>query len=211
MKLDKESMILYVITDRRWVGENTLEKQVEESLKGGATFIQLREKNLSFSEFLTQAKKIKVITDSYGVPFVINDNIEVAIKSKADGIHIGQDDMDAREVRKLIGKNKILGVSVSTVEEAKLAEKNGADYLGVGAVYKTGTKDDAELVSIDTIKKIYKEVSIPIVAIGGINENTILNLKDSGIDGVCCISAVFGKKDICKASRNLYNLAKQII
>lgn len=211
MKLDKKSMILYVITDRKWLGENSLENQVEEALKGGATFIQLREKDLSFDEFLNQAKEIKKLTDKYNIPFVINDSVEIAIKSKADGVHIGQGDMDAKEVRKLIGEDKILGVSANTVETAKLAEEDGADYIGVGAVYKTNTKEDANLVSMDIIKDICSSVSIPVVAIGGINENTVEGLKDSGIDGICCISAVFARKNIEEATRNLYNLAKRIV
>lgn len=211
MKLDKKSMILYVITDRSWIGEDSLDKQVEEALKGGATFLQLREKQLSTDEFLDQAKKIKKITDRYNIPFIINDNVEVAINSDADGVHIGQEDMKAKKVRNIMGSDKILGVSASTVEAAKLAEENGADYIGVGAVFKTNTKEDANVISMDTVKNICKAVSIPVVAIGGINEETVLTLKDSGLDGICCISAVFSKKNINESTRNLYNLAKEII
>lgn len=211
MKLDKKSMLLYVITDRSWTLENSFEDQIEEALKGGATFLQLREKHLSFDEFLNQANKIKQITDKYNIPFIINDNVEVAIKSDADGIHIGQGDMSAKKVRALIGNNKILGVSANTVEAAKRAEEDGADYIGVGAVFKTSTKQDANVISIDTIKDICKSVSIPVVAIGGINEKTVLNLKGSGVDGICCISAIFAKENICEATKNLYNLANEII
>lgn len=211
MKLDKKSMLLYVITDRAWIGESSLEEQVEETLKGGATFIQIREKELPFNEFLNSAKKIKKLTDKYNIPLIINDNVEVAIQSNADGIHIGQGDMDAGDARKLIGKDKILGVSANTVKDAKLAEENGVDYIGVGAVFKTDTKDDANVISIDTVREICNSVSIPVVAIGGINENTILNLKDSGIHGVCVISAVFSKENIYEATKNLYQLAKDII
>ena len=211
MKLDKKDMILYAITDRCWMGDDSLEEQVEEALKGGASFIQLREKDLSFDEFLDQAKKIKKLTDKYGTPFVINDNVEVAIKSGADGVHIGQSDMNAKEVRKLIGNNKILGVSANTIEIAKLAEENGADYIGVGAVFKTNTKEDADTISMDTIKDICKSVSIPVVAIGGINESTVLDLKGSGVDGICCVSAIFAKQDIYESTKNLYKLAKEII
>lgn len=211
MKLDKKSMLLYVITDRSWIGERSLEEQVEETLKGGATFIQLREKNLVFEEFLNQAKKIKLLTDKYNIPFVINDNVEIAIKSDADGIHIGQEDMNARDVRVLIGKDKILGVSANTVEAAKLAEKHGADYIGVGAVFNTSTKEDAKVVCMDILKDICNSVTIPVVAIGGINETTIMNLKGSGIHGICAISAVFAKQDVYEATKNLYRLAKEII
>ena len=211
MKLDKDSMILYVITDRSWLGEQSLEEQVENALKGGASFIQLREKDLSFDKFLNQAKKIKRLTDKYQVPFVINDNVEITIKSDADGVHIGQDDMNATKVRTILGEDKILGVSANTVEDAKLAEENGADYIGVGAIFGTNTKKDADTVSMDTMKEICNSVSIPVVAIGGINESNVLDLKASGIDGICCISAVFSKKNIYEATKNLYNLAKKII
>lgn len=204
-------MVLYAITDRAWLGEKSLEEQVEEALKGGASFLQLREKNLSLKEFLDQAKKIKKITDKYDIPFVINDNLEVALQVDADGIHIGQGDMNARKARKLIGQDKILGVSADTVESAKLAEENGADYLGVGAVFKTHTKEDVNLISMDTIKEICRSVSIPVVAIGGIDERTILQLKASGVDGVCCISAIFAKEDIYRSTKNLYKLAKKIV
>ena len=211
MRLDKKSMILYAITDRSWTMESSLEEQVEETLKGGATFLQLREKSLSFDEFLGQAKVIKKLTDKYGIPFVINDNVEIAIESNADGVHIGQGDMSAREVRKLIGTDKILGVSANTVETAILAEENGADYIGVGAVFKTNTKGDANLISMEVVKDICNAVSIPVVAIGGINEKTALKLKGSGVDGICVISAIFAKKNIYEATKDLYNLAKEII
>lgn len=211
MKLDKKSMILYIITDRSWLGESSLEKQVEEVLKGGATFLQLREKDLSFDEFLNQAKSIKKITDKYNIPFVVNDNVKIAIRSDADGVHIGQEDMNAKDVRNLIGKDKILGVSANTVEAAILAEENGADYIGVGAVFKTSTKADANLISMDMVKQICDSVSIPVVAIGGINKDTVLNLKDSGIDGICAISAVFAKENIYDSTKDLYNLAKEVI
>ena len=211
MKLDKKDMILYAITDSSWIGDSSLEEQVEETLKGGASFIQLREKDLSFDGFLEEARKIKKVTDKYHAPFVINDNVEVAIQSDADGVHIGQGDMDAKEVRNLIGNHKILGVSANTIETAKLAEENGADYIGVGAVFKTNTKEDADTISMDTIKDICNSVSIPVVAIGGINEGTVLDLKGSGVDGICCISAIFAKENIYEATKNLYNLAKEVI
>lgn len=211
MKIDKETLLLYAVTDRSWIGEKKFEEQIEETLKGGVTFLQLREKELGFDDFLNQAIKIKILTDRYRIPFVINDNIEVAIKSDADGVHIGQEDTDAKKVRSLIGENKILGVSANTIETAKKAEKDGADYIGVGAVFKTKTKRDATTVSIKTVKDICDSVSIPVVAIGGIDESTILNLKNSGIDGVCCISALFAKKDNYTATKNLYCLAKQVV
>ena len=180
MKVDKSSMLLYVVTDRTWLKGKSLSSQVEESIKAGATFIQLREKNLSFEEFVEKAEEIKKVTDKYQIPFVINDDIQVALKVNADGVHVGQSDMNAKDVRALIGANKILGVSAQRVEQAVQGEKSGADYIGVGAVFNTSTKLDADSVSFDTIKEICKSVSLPVVAIGGISENNISQLKGTG-------------------------------
>lgn len=211
MKLDKKSMALYAITDRAWLGEDTLEHQVEQALKGGSTFLQLREKELGFDEFLDQAIKIKEITDRYKIPFVINDNVKIAISCDADGVHIGQGDSDAKKVRTLIGDEKIIGVSANTVETAIKAEADGADYIGVGAVFKTSTKKDAEVISMDTLSEICDSVSIPVVAIGGIDKSNALDLRGSGIDGICCISAIFAKEDIYRATENLYRIAKSVV
>lgn len=210
MKVDKKSMLLYVVTDRTWLGENSLSSQVEEIIKAGATFIQLREKNLSFEQFVAEAEEIKRITDKYRVPFVINDDIQVALKVNADGVHVGQNDMMAQDVRKLIGPDKILGVSAQTVEQAVAAEKNGADYLGVGAVFNTSTKLDADSVSYETLQEICNSVSIPVVAIGGINKNNVPRLKGSGIDGVAVVSAIFAQPDVSAATSDLYHLAKGV-
>ncbi len=204
-------MLLYVVTDRTWLGDNSLIDQVEQTLKAGASFVQLREKEMDFEEFCDEAKKIKQITDAYKIPFVINDNIEVALAVNADGVHVGQSDMNAKDVRKLIGTDKILGVSVQTVDQAIAAEKSGADYIGVGAVFSTSTKLDADSVSYDTLKNICESVSIPIVAIGGINESNILKLKGSGIDGVAVISAIFAKPDIFKATSALRLLCEELV
>ncbi len=211
MKLDKSFLLLYVVTDRSWLGGNFLENQVEEIIKSGATFIQLREKNMSFDEFVAEGKKIKTITDKYKIPFVINDNIDVALAVDADGIHVGQNDMNAKDIRKLIAKDKLLGVSVQTVEQALIAERQCADYLGVGAIFSTSTKDDADSVSLETLKEICDAVSIPVVAIGGINESNILQLTGTGIDGVAVISAIFAKPDISAATRTLKSLAKKTV
>lgn len=211
MKVDKQSMLLYAVTDRAWLGEQSLAEQVEQTIQGGATFIQLREKNLPYEDFLKEAQQIKRITDAYNVPFVINDNVEVAIACAADGIHIGQDDMDLSTARNMIGDDKILGVSVQTVEQARLAEKGGADYVGVGAVFTTSTKLDATALPLRTLEAICQSVSIPVVAIGGINEKNILQLSGSGIDGVAVVSAIFAKQDIKKASQELLALSKQIV
>lgn len=210
LKVSNESMLLYVVTDRGYTKDKSLEKQVEESIEGGATFVQLREKNLSFEEFLEIGKSLKSITDKYNIPFVINDNIEVALELNADGVHVGQSDMNAKDCRRLIGEDKILGVSAQTVEQAILAEKNGADYIGVGAVFKTNSKDDADDVSFETLREITASVSIPVVAIGGISKENILKLKGSNIDGVALISAIFSSKDIKGATEEMRKLSKEI-
>ena len=195
--LEKE-LLLYAITDRSWLGDQTLYEQVELALKGGATFLQLREKNLCDSEFLLEAKAIQEL-----VPFIINDNVKVALETDADGIHVGQHDMEAGNVRKLLGEDKILGVSAQTVEQAVRAEQRGADYLGVGAVFPTGSKDDADDVSFETLRAICDAVSIPVVAIGGITKDNIKELKGSGICGAAVISAIFAQKDIRGATEEL--------
>ena len=198
MKLDKKAMILYAVTDRKWTGRQSLAKQVESALKGGATCVQLREKNLDYEGFLAEAVEINKLCKKYKVPFIVNDNVEIAIKSGADGVHVGKDDMQAGDVRKKIGDDMILGVSAHNVNEALTAEKNGADYIGAGAVFGTSTKTNVSAMSYDTLKDICSAVSIPVVAIGGINENNIPLLKGSGIDGMALVSAVFSAEDIEK-------------
>lgn len=210
LKVDSKSMLVYAVTDRSWLNGQTLKNQVEQAIQGGATFIQIREKQLGYSAFLKQAEEIKKITDKYHIPFVINDNIDVAMAIDADGVHVGQKDMEAGEVRQKLGQNKIIGVSVQTVEQALSAQKNGADYLGVGAVFSTSTKLDASEVSFETLKQICNAVDIPVVAIGGINAKNILQLKNSGIDGVAVVSAIFAQKDITQATKELVALAKQL-
>ena len=211
MKCDKKDLILYAVTDRTWLGDMTLYEQVEEALKGGATFVQLREKELDDVAFLKEAFEIKELCRQYNVPFVINDNVEIAVKVNADGIHIGQKDMEAGYVRSVIGEDKILGVSAQTVEQALLAEKMGADYLGVGAVFTTGSKADADDVSHETLKAMCEAVNIPVVAIGGIGTCNILELTGSGICGVAVISAIFAADDVQKAARELKQLSKQVV
>ncbi|MGB4437762.1 MAG: thiamine phosphate synthase [Sedimentibacter sp.] len=211
MKLDKNSLLLYVITDSTWLGEKTLPMVVEEAIKGGATFIQLREKNLGYDEFLKTAKEVKAVTDKYNIPFVINDNIDIAVAVDADGAHIGQSDEEVKMAREKLGPDKIIGLSAGTVEQAVKAEQNGADYIGVGAVFNTSTKLDANTVTFKTLKEICQTVSIPVIAIGGISKDNILKLSGSGIVGVSVISAIFAQEDIKKATSNLLELSKRII
>lgn len=204
MKCMSEMMRLYAVTDRAWTKDTTLNRQVEEALKGGVTCVQLREKQLSDKDFLEEAIEIKKLCLKYNTPFIINDNVDIAMKCNADGIHVGQNDMEAENVRCVIGSNMILGVSVQTVEQAIEAENKGADYLGVGAMFNTTTKDDAIDVTYDTLKEICSSVKIPVVAIGGINKNNIQELAGAGIDGVALVSAIFAADDIeeeCKLLR----------
>lgn len=203
MNCDKKDLLLYAVTDRHWLNGETLYSQVEKALKGGATFIQLREKKLDKGSFLEEAKEIQKLCKEYNVPFVINDNVEIAKKINADGVHVGQSDMEAQNVREILGDDKIIGVSAQTVEQALLAEKHGADYLGVGAVFKTGSKDDAEEVSHDELERICKAVSIPVIAIGGITHDNVKELAGRGIVGIAVISAIFAQKDIENATKEL--------
>ena len=187
-----------------------MEQQIEEALEAGATMIQLREKHLSDEEFLEEAKKVKAITERFGVPLIINDNVEVAIRSGADGVHVGQSDMEAGNVRELIGEDKILGVTAKTVEQAKLAESRGADYLGVGTVFPTSTKPDALGITMDTLKEICHAVSIPAVAIGGITKDNIWMFEGTGAAGVALVSAIFGQKDIQEATKDMKERARKV-
>jgi len=204
-------MRLYAVTDNAWTGEKTLLMQVEEALKGGATCIQLREKELEEDALLEKADAIKTLCKTYGVPFIVNDNVDVAIRCGADGVHVGQTDMTADGVRKLVGVDLILGVSVQTVEQAVLAEQDGADYLGVGAVFSTSTKLDADMVSRQTLKAICNAVSIPVVAIGGIYSHNIMELVGTGIDGVALVSAIFACDDIKNECKKLLALSEQMV
>ncbi len=211
MKFDKNSLLLYAVTDRAWLNGKTLCEQVEKAIKGGVTVVQLREKNLDEESFLIEAIQIQNLCRKYNIPFIINDNVEIARKINADGVHVGQSDMKAGNVREILGEDKILGVSVQTVEQALLAEKEGADYLGVGAVFPTGSKADAYEVSHETLKAICEAVSIPVVAIGGIGVSNILKLTGTGICGVAVISAIFAAENIQKATTELKKLTKQVV
>ncbi|MCR5292348.1 MAG: thiamine phosphate synthase [Eubacterium sp.] len=211
MKLDKKDLLLYAVTDRHWLGDRTLYEVVKESLDGGATFIQLREKNLDTAHFLEEAKELKKLCAEYKVPFVINDNVDIALKIDADGVHVGQSDMEAGDVRAKLGPDKIIGVSAQTVEQAILAEKRGADYLGVGAVFPTGSKDDADDVSHETLKAICRAVSIPVIAIGGITVENTPYLKGTGICGIAVISAIYGQGNIPEAAKKLKDVTSRMV
>ena len=206
MKCDKKAMLLYAVTDRAWVGRQSLYEQVEAALKGGATCVQLREKELNEEDFLKEAMELAALCRQYGVPFFVNDHVDIAIKCHADGIHVGQDDMQAAKVREQVGEDMMIGVSVHSVEEALEAVKNGADCLGVGAVFSTSTKTDVDVLPKEILRDICAAVDIPVVAIGGISRTNIKELAGTGVDGVALVSAIFAADDIeeeCKALRKL--------
>ena len=207
----KDALRLYAVTDRSWLGGNTLAAQVELALRGGATLVQLREKELELDQFVSEAVEIKALCDRYGVPLIINDSVEVALRCGAQGVHVGQSDMEAARARELLGPDKWIGVSARTLEEARRAEEQGADYLGVGAVYSTSTKLDARAVSHDTLHKICETVSIPVVAIGGISADNLLTLHGSGIAGVAVVSAIFAQPDIEAATCTLRRLVDEAV
>lgn len=211
MKINKESMLLYAITDRKWLNGRTLVSQVEEALKNGATFLQLREKNLSYNELVKEAVQIKKIAAKYKVPFVINDNIYAAKEAGADGVHIGQGDASYHKARKLLGDNKIIGMTAHNLNEALAAQKAGADYIGAGAVFTTSTKQDTIPMPFDILKEITDNISIPVVAIGGINHENIKKLKGLGINGVAVISALFAQENISAATARMLDLSKEIV
>ena len=203
MKCDKKDLLLYAVTDRAWLGGRTLAEQVEEALRGGATFVQLREKELAGEALLAEAREIQALCRRYRVPFVIDDDVALARQIDADGVHVGQSDMEAQKARALLGEDKILGVSAQTVEQALKAQEHGADYLGVGAVFPTGSKADAVEVSHETVKEICKAVDIPVIAIGGITADNVTELAGTGICGIAVISAIFAQKDIEAAAQTL--------
>ena len=213
MKKDKikKAMQLYLVTDRHWLKAHSLYEDVEAAINGGVTCVQLREKHLNRQLFVQEAKELKELCNQNQIPLIINDNVEVMLEVDADGIHVGQSDMQAQDVRKLIGSDKVLGVSVQTVEQAITAQNAGADYLGVGAVFPTGTKDDAIEVDLATLQDICQHVDIPIVAIGGINQENLLQLKGSGIDGIAVVSAIMAAEDIIEATKQLKERTKELL
>ena len=206
MKFCREHLLIYAVTDRAWTGRMTLFEQVEAALRGGATMVQLREKGLAeqdFEGFLEEARRMHELTARYGVPLIIDDNVEIALKSGAEGVHVGQNDMDAGEVRRLLGPDRILGVTAKTVEQARRAQDAGADYLGSGAVFGTSTKADAIPMSLERLREICACVRIPVVAIGGICLENIGRLSGSGVAGAALVSGIFGAEDIEGTTRRL--------
>lgn len=199
-----ESMLrLYAVTDRSWLGEQTLYEQVELALRGGVTCVQLREKELNAEDFLAEAREIKLLCARYGVPLIINDNVTLAMEVDADGVHVGQEDMDAQDVRSLIGPGKILGVTAKTIEQARKAQQAGADYLGSGAVFGSTTKLNAKPMTMELLKSICESVTIPVVAIGGIHRGNIATLAGTGIRGAAVVSGIFAATDIEEECRVL--------
>ena len=210
MKCDKQNMLLYAVTDRAWVGKQSLYEQVESALKGGVTCVQLREKELDDEAFLKEAVEIHALCRRYGVPFFVNDNVDIAIRCHAEGVHVGQEDMAAAQVRARVGEGMMIGVSVHSVEEAQEAVKHGADCLGVGAAFATHTKTDVDVLPHETLKAICDAVDIPVVAIGGISHDNILELKNCGLDGVAVVSALFAQADVKAAAEELLRLSEEI-
>ena len=196
MKFAESMLRLYAVTDRSWVGTQALYEQVEQALRGGVTCVQLREKELNDTDFLAEAKELKILCARYGVPLIINDNVELALKVDADGVHVGQEDMDARDVRGLIGPAKVLGVTAKTIEQAQKAQLAGADYLGSGAVFGSTTKPNARPMTKELLHSICQSVTIPVVAIGGIHRGNIASLAGTGIRGAAVVSGIFAAADI---------------
>lgn len=211
MKCDKKTMLLYAVTDRAWTGKQSLLEQAEAALRGGATCVQLREKTLSDEAFLAEALEVSQLCRRYGVPLFINDNVEVAIQCHADGIHVGQEDMAAAQVRRRVGDDMMIGVSVHSVAEALDAVRDGADCLGVGAMFSTSTKADADVLPPGTLRAICDAVDIPVVAIGGITKHNIAQLAGSGVDGVALVSAIFSAPDIESECRLLRRLSEEMV
>lgn len=211
MKFNGDSLLLYAVTNRSWTGKQTLQEQVEKALMGGVTCVQLREKDLDEKSFLKEAIEIREICHRYSVPLFINDNIEVAIASKADGIHVGQNDIPVSEIRKMVGNDFIIGATAKTVEQAQKAEREGANYLGVGAVFPSLTKKEAVCITKEQLKEICASVSIPVVAIGGINLSNMIEISGCGMDGIAVISAIFAADDIKLATQQLKKKVVAII
>lgn len=209
--MNKSILRLYAVTDRSWLNGRALEDDIEKAIKGGVTLVQLREKNIATDDIIKSAIRTKSVCKKHGIPLIINDNVDAVIGSDADGVHLGQSDMSISEARKILGKNKIIGATAKTVEQAQKAELEGADYLGSGAIFGTTTKDDAKKMDIKTLKSITQSVKIPVIAIGGITGENILELRGTGISGAAVVSGIFAQNDIEKAAEDLYKKAGEII
>lgn len=208
----KNSMLLYAVTDRAWLKENEdLTSVCKSVIENGATFLQIREKDLDEGTFEQEAEALKKLCAQYHIPFVVNDSVEIALDIDADGVHVGQSDIKGRDIRSMIGNEKILGISAGTVEEAIAAEKAGADYIGVGAVFGTSTKKNARNLTVEKLKEISESVSIPVVAIGGIGVSNIMELVESGVDGVAVVSAIFAAENPGEATAKLLKLSKEMV
>lgn len=208
----KEQLLLYAVTDRTWLKDTeTLAQKVEQAILGGVTMVQLREKDLNKESFLEEAKSIKTVCDRYQVPFLINDHVDIAKEVNASGVHLGQDDVTLPEARKILGEDKIIGISAHNVKEARKAQEEGADYLGVGAAFVTGTKADAKPIDFHLLQEICNTVSIPVVAIGGITLENMEGLRETNIDGIAVVSALFADKDITDKARRLQTKMKEMI
>ena len=203
MKKQEIDYTLYLCTDRDLMSTDTIEEAVEQAVKGGCTVVQLREKDCSSLEFYETALRVKKITDEYKIPLIINDRVDIALAVNADGVHVGQDDLPAASVRRILGGDKVIGVSAGSVREAVKAREDGADYLGVGAMHATSTKTDADVTTVEELKKIREMVDLPIVAIGGMNKQTLPELKGTGVDGIAVVSAVIAADDIERAASEI--------
>lgn len=210
MRLERKMLTLYAVTDRSWLGEETLYQQVEQALKAGVTMVQLREKNLSTEDFEKEARTLLPLCHAYHAPLIINDDVELAKRTGADGVHIGQSDMEIKKAREILGSGKIIGVTAKTVEQAKAAEASGADYLGSGAVFGSSTKKDAIPLDHDLLQKICESVQIPVVAIGGITAENAMLLKGRGIAGIAVVSGIFACSDIGQAAAELRKIAVRL-
>lgn len=211
MRINRETLLLYAVTDRAWVGRQTLLEQIEDALKGGVTMVQLREKELDESSFLEEAIQVRKLCHGYHVPLIINDNVDVALKSGADGVHVGIGDLPVAKIRSLAGAEFIIGATAKTVDQARRAEECGADYLGVGAVFPSPTKKNAVRITTEQLRRICSSVEIPAVAIGGIGPDNVSEIKGGGMDGIAVVSALFGAADIQEAARQLKEKARAAV
>lgn len=207
--MNPETLTLYAITDRSWLKGRSLAQDVEQAILGGSTIIQIREKNISDEEYIKRASEILPVCQKYNIPLIINDRVSVA-KALGCGVHLGASDGDIKQAREILGKDAIIGATAKTIETAKLAEESGADYIGSGAVFGSETKTDAKPMNLEFFAEICKSVNIPVVAIGGINQNNAFKLKNTGLAGICAVSGIFAQQDIKKSTQNLYKIAQEV-